>query len=100
MGTKTDPMCATLGRGAPGLPGTPVAEVCPARLVRQMRHVIHVRHVCRMLQPRQVRHVRGTRRVCQVSLRTWQYTSGNVSAPTTRVENQCAIVAGWPSQRL
>ena len=81
LGTKTDPMCATLGRGAPrancapGALGTPGAQECQARLVRRTRHVLNVRQVCCMLQPRQVRHVRGTRRVCQVRLRTWRHTS-------------------------
>eukprot|EP00959_Pyramimonas_sp_CCMP1952_P096034 2007837-Pyramimonas_sp.AAC.1 len=36
-------------------------------------------------------------RVCQVRLRTWQSTSGHVSAHTTLVENQRAIAAGCPS---
>eukprot|EP00959_Pyramimonas_sp_CCMP1952_P187844 3927625-Pyramimonas_sp.AAC.1 len=53
MGTKTDRMCTTLGRGAPGVPGaprapgapgTPVVQACRARLVRQMCHAPCVPH--------------------------------------------------------
>eukprot|EP00959_Pyramimonas_sp_CCMP1952_P400658 8395261-Pyramimonas_sp.AAC.1 len=52
LGTRTDPVCTTLGRGAqrepgaprvPSSPGTPGAPACRARGVRQMRHVLHVR---------------------------------------------------------